>query len=298
MTHIAFPHLTIPTSEVEASDWILQDASGRVSDLAAYLPDWDYSTDLVARRTLSVDLEPACAALSLDPTQTTFRVLVSVGTGEGSLPRRVRRYPCQLIDGKAEIAIDLPGRSLSHRLRLETDIVLDSAGAPGSPITPRESGARLWSDMVDTRLEGQEPRFPIELASFSKMFPGRSEAGALWMLHWAPGNPHQDFGGSVRLYVNSDSDDFSSRFLEADPLTLHTVMADVMTQMIDTTLASESAADLLSDCEETTVGGQIRSWLDQAFPGQDLAAVRRIRETNPGSFRSQIQAAADHAGAD
>jgi hypothetical protein len=104
---------------------------------------------------------------------------------------------------------------------------------------------------------------------------------------------HADFAANVRLYVNSDVATVLQRFADGDKPTLQAIMGDVMSQMIGTALGRNDLADVLNDCEEGSVGRQIQKWLDYAFPGQNLAAVRAQQSQNPGAFRAAILAASE-----
>lgn len=141
--------------------------------------------------------------------------------------------------------------------------------------------------------DGGDSRFPIELADFSRSFASGEFSRAPWYLDWRAHDLNADFGGSVRVYVNSSIPEIAERFVAGDPLTLQSILGDVMSQMIGSALDDEDCEELLDDCAANTVGHQIRNWLDLSFPGQTVSAVRSLRDHFPGRFRAAILAAAE-----
>jgi hypothetical protein len=73
-------------------------------------------------------------------------------------------------------------------------------------------------------------------------------------------------------------------------------MADVVSQMAGSILDQEDVDEVLAECDEGSVGSQIRHWVELAFPGQQLASVKALRDQNPGVFRAAILAASDPGG--
>jgi hypothetical protein len=184
---------------------------------------------------------------------------------------------------------------LSHRLMLEMLVILARPSDDAAPLSPARQGSRLWSDRLDLRLEGEEPRFPMEAVSFIHRFAGRPEVHAPWLLHWTPGNLHRDFGGSVRLYLNSDRKDFIERLMAGDRATSQVVLADVMTQIISTSIRQSDFEQAATEADPSSIAGRADFWIRLAFPGQDLAHVRSMLDLRPSLFHAAILAAADVA---
>jgi len=295
--HVAFPFLTLDETQVHASAWSLLEEDGSTTALGDHVAGWDYARDLRISRRLGLAEGLTGHTLGLSGEDLELEAVVRLGTGPGSLPRRswiiaqTRLRP----GGKSLLDHVVAGHRLSQRLWLQTTILLPRNIPGESRFAPQREGSVLWRDEIDIGLEGDSPRFPMEIVSFRERFAGRPESGSLWHLHWRPGHLHRDFGGSVRLFLNHDRQDFIERFVASDPLMLQCTLADVMTQILDHALRDEDLEEHLADCEPTSVAGHIATWLAIAFPGQDPASIRNMLLTSPGHFRSAILAMADPA---
>lgn len=295
MKHVAFPFHTIGNEHVVASPWTLLESDGRFQDLADHIPTWDYARDLRISRTIGLDKAIGGLSLGFGDDEVNLSALVRLGTGPGSLPRRTLSIFKAILSPDRPIVVDhlVPGETLSHRLWLETTIVLESATNPKSRFAPRRRGSVLWRDIKDIRLEGTSPRFPMEIISFTDRFAGRPESTALWYLHWRPGEMHRDFGGAVRLFLNHDNEEFMARFVAGDTVTLQCTLANVISQMLEHALREDGLEHILADSEPTSVAGHIATWLTLAFPGWDIARIRTTLERMPGQFHAAILAMAD-----
>lgn len=293
---IAFPFLALSDRAVGFQGWMVGDPGEPLQPTPDILEAWDYERDLEIRTRFEIDLDAVETELGIPRKQIGLAIALNVGTGAGSLPRRLMRAAVELVDedGKAEVSATLYGARLSGRLRLECSILLEKVPeTPASPLAPTELGARLWNTRKDVLLEdGGDSRFPIEMLSFSSAFSGQPQQDAPWFVNWRPGQLEADFGGSVRVYVNSDDETLAARFADGDPLSLQAILGDVMSQMVESVLDDTEAGDLLDTCPEGSVGQQVRNWLDFAFPGQTVTSVRTLKEVAPGRFRAAILAAA------
>lgn len=293
---VALPFLVLPDEVIRFGGWMIGDPGQPLQPVAPLLENWDYTRDLETRVTVSIDWPAAASALKLPLDRLRLEFSLVAGTGKGGLPRRQHRLSTRIVDqGSSEIQLVgvVRGSELSGRLSLSMRINLE-AGADGDVLSPRSRGSRLWESRCDVLLEdGGDSRFPVETASFSQVFHGRPQERSPWVLLWQPGQLHADFGANVRLYVNSDVAEVLQRFAKGDRPTLQAIMGDVMSQMIGVALDRDDLKDVLNDCEEGSVGRQIQKWLDYAFPGQNLAAVRAQQSQNPGAFRAAILAASE-----
>mgnify|MGYP006273499417 CR=1 FL=1 len=294
---VAFPFLTIPDDLVEFGGWLIGDPGHPLHPAGDVLEAWDYERDLEVGARLKLDIDGIAEALEINRGDLRLAVLLKAGTGAGMLPKRIERLASVLVEDtgpEIELTGYLTSSTLSSRLRLVAEIVLSEPPPEVSALSPVLPGARLWSTRKDILLEdGGDSRFPIELASFSEVFAGQAHRNAPWFVNWRPGYWDADFGGSVRVYVNSDIPHVAERFVEGDPATLQAILGDVMSQMIAAALAEDDTEADLSDCPSHTVGGQVRNWLEMAFPGQSVSSVRASMEFTPGNFRAAILAAAE-----
>ncbi|MDQ7812137.1 hypothetical protein, partial [Brevundimonas sp.] len=185
------------------------------------------------------------------------------------------------------ISLSVDPSRLSAQLTLRTSVLLVSTSDPADPLAPRRAASRLWEERCATRIEGDDPRFPMEVVSFSTVFAGRPHEAAPWLLSWSPASPGRDFHGAARLYLNADEEDFVERVQEEDELTLQAMMGDVVSQMCETALRAGWDEDFDS-AEPASVAGRVAHWLGQAF--SDVTAAKAALENRPGEFRSAILA--------
>lgn len=300
--NFAMPFLTLPDEAVGFNGWKIGDPDQPLRPAGDTLEAWDYARDLEVMADLEVDFEAAARSLALPPQDLKLALVIKAGTGAGTLPRRVEPLATRIMDrdtSEVSIAARVCSANLSGRLRLEATILLEAPTLQGSALSPRVRGARLWSTKRDILLEGGgDSRFPIELVSFSKAFRGQPHEDAPWYLHWRPGQLDADFGGSVRLYVNSDDEAIAQRFVGGDSPTLQAMLGDVLSQMVAASVSLPECDELLANSEEGTVGQQVRNWIDIAFPNQTTAVIRGGLETTPGRFHAALLAAADIGGSE
>lgn len=295
MGRIAFPFLTLDQTAISPEPWVLLDGGLETPIGDAWLPDWDAARDVRLRRLVTTDLDRAADLLSMPIDDGALELVTRTGTGIGNMPRRIiatSKLPLTRMEPTVVIDEMVPGHSLSQRLLVDTLVILRQP-REGSPLSPGLAGSKLWSDQLDLRLEGEEPRFPMEAVSFLERFAGRPEAYAPWLLHWTPGNLHRDFGGSVRLYLNSDRADVTDRLLAGDRATTQVVLADVMTQIISVSLRLNDFERLAVEADPCSIAGRAAHWIGLAFPGQDIGAVRSMIDLRPSTFHAGILAAAD-----
>lgn len=297
MARIAFPFLTIPESAVAFGGWLIGDPGAELRPAPDLLENWDYERDLEVAARMDVDFSEVASALCLPTDQLSLAAVLSIGTGTGSKPRRIDHWVEKVLDASrpdVELAVGIPGRSLSGRLRLEAQLLLQSPIEANVALAPKSRGARLWRTHHDVLLEdGGSSRFPVEMTSFAEHFRGRREEMAPWFLHWSKESLHADFAGSVRLYINSDYEDLAARFQEGDRCTIQAILGDVMIQMISAVLRTDHADTELSACEEGSVGHQVKSWMDIGFPGESSASVLSLQNRTPNRFHAALIAAAD-----
>lgn len=282
----AAPFRTLDAA-LDARPWMITIGDQPPVPLGDITPDWDYASAVRLERVIGLDAPLAAQDLGFADTPLDLEVLVEIGTGPGDLPREIvhrARVPLAP-DGPCRIAIDLDPARLSAQLSLRTSVLLASAAGPADPLAPRKTASRLWDERCITRIEGDDPRFPMEVISFSRVFAGRPHEAAPWMLSWSPASPGRDFHGAARLYLNADEEDFVERVRQGDALTLQAIMGDVVSQICETALRAGWHEDFDS-AEPASLAARVAHWLGQAFP--DVAAARAALENRPGEFRSAV----------
>jgi hypothetical protein len=292
---IAYPTLVLSDECIIPSGWELVCSDGTILPVGEYLEDWDYSVSIRLRRRLEVDWARVTNALDCGDDVSLMAVL-KVGTGQGRLPRSIIHSVTHDLRSDQTIAqfdLVLHGNTLSTILDLTIDIILNTPSKRLTYLTPTRQGSRVWKETVRMRLEGDEPRFPIEITDFSLMFGASAAALSPWYLHWSPRDWSRDFHGSMRLYLNADHKGMISRVEAEDEEVLRAIMADVMGQVCECLVRDVEIVSYLTSWEEGSLGRQAISWLKLAFPRCDLEQVRAIIESRPGEFRAAFQAIAN-----
>lgn len=293
----AFPFQVLPGESVRVGSWMLGDRGEPLERAGDILENWDYARDLEVRLDLEVDLELASASLGIEIDELKLDVVLKAGTGSGKIPRRVdvlARRAVEKVSPKTTLIGLIESGNLSGRLSLECGVLLGEVSSIAGALTPRWKGARLWETKREVLIEdGGASRFPIETVSFTENFRGAPHEHAPWYVDWKPDRWHLDFGGAVRLYVNSDIREVEERVTAGDPLTLQAILGDTINQIISSVLAAPDGEELLDDCGEGSLGNQVSHWIETAFPGQSMKSIASLRSHRPGRFHAAVLGAAD-----
>lgn len=298
-SRIAFPFRTLGSSAVEASPWSVALGDGELHEAGDFVSDWDYATPLRLSRRLKIRPDIAAADLEIEAGSLELAVSLRLGTGQGRMPRFIiRREWFPLDSARPELELDfwIDGNLLSNVLDLQTQIVLGANLTSAGELSPLRQGDRLWRDIKRVRLEGEEPRFPIEVADLRSLLGDTAAADSPWYLHWSPRDWARDFHGSIRLYLNGRDKDLVARVENGDPETLRSLMADVMGQVCECLVRDDDAQSILETCETGSLGSQAFFWLGLAFPGLGVDHARSLLENRPGVFRASFQAVAVQQG--
>lgn len=294
---IAFPFLTLSDSALYVTPWSLSLNGGGCLPASDYLENWDSASTIRLFRTLRVDPEVSALDLAIDAEKLALSVNVQLGSGQGRLSQLVLQqyhYVLSAEDGwKAVFEIELEGYQLSTILDIFTEITLLAPLSSSNMLSPANKGDRLWSDRVRTRLEGEEPRLPIETVELSELVNDPAIALAPWYLHWSPRDWNRDLHGAIRLYLNSSRSDFIERVGAEDPCVLQAMMADVMMQVCERLIMDPEADELFNNPEPGSLAAQAGSWLHKAWPGKDVTFIRSVLESRPGIFHSAILSLAE-----
>lgn len=292
----AMPFLVLDDDAVSVTPWLVSiDGQDDVPN-PRMLKGWDYAASVKVDRRMEVDFRLASEQLEIPVEQLRLSIVVMEGTGSGTIPRVLRHILKQQVDREnqvVDISLNLASDSLSQRLALKTLVLLEGAPDARSSFSPNLPGSKLWEDLQDVALEGDAPRFPIEAISFRQCFTGRIQEYALWHLQWMTADMHRDISGSLRLYVNSDREDFIERITALDPLTMQTMLADVMGQLVSRLLYLPDLKEQIKGAEQGSVARQAQQWFELAFPDQSHSQVLSLYEHKPGEFNAAILAAAE-----
>ena len=294
--HLAFPFLTLSDAAVEAAPWSCSLNGGEWSPADDYLPDWDAASVIGLRRTVSVD--PAIAADDLGVSADRLRLSlgVRIGTGAGRLPRlMLERHRRALKPGtwQEQFDLEVTGERLSLVLDVQSQVVLSGPLEDRGPLSPHQNADRLWTDSLRIRLEGEEPRFPIEIVNMRTLLGNSTPASTPWYLQWSPLDWNRDFHGAARLYLNSEQADFIERVEQHDGRTLQVLLADIMSQICGRLLMDPEAEEILAQAEPGSLGAQATAWLQKAWPEKDAAFIRSVLDSHPGTFRAAFLSLAE-----
>lgn len=290
---VAFPFLTLSDSAVARTPWEVTLDGADWSPMGEHIPDWDPSSKLRLRRTIRIEPEVAAVDLFIPQDQLQLAMGIRIGTGQGRLPRIIIDRHRNVLGRHSwdwHFDVELSGRSLSVVLDLLTEITLAVPPISPTPLSPKSGGDRLWSESTRARLEGEEPRFPIETADFAMLLGDTMAASAPWHLHWSASQWDRDFHGAVRLYLNNRTTEFLQRVENEDRPTLQTLLADVMGQICERFILDPEAAEMMKNVEPGSLGAQAATWLRKTWPGKDAVFIKSVLESRPGLFRSAILA--------
>ena len=293
---IAFPFLTLAGKAITDEPWSFSLNGEDVQPAGGFLLDWDAASEIRMRRTIRVDSKIAARQLDLAPASLYLALGIRVGTGPGRLPRRIlhRQWrPLVHGEGREEIDVKVSGDQLSLVLDVQTQILLARSPDDCGPLSPRRVGSRLWYDSLRVLLEGEDPRFPMEVADFRALLGGGTAAAAPWFLHWSPRDWNRDFQGAVRLYLNKDTASFTEKTKEEDGPTLRVLLADVMGQICERLVSDPQAEEIMAETEPGSLAAQATGWLGTIWPDKDAAFVRSVLEQQPGRFRAAFLELAD-----
>ena len=270
---IAFPFLTLDDSAVKAESWFVALDGNDWLEAGDFLENWDSSSVIRLRREIVFDQGAASDKLGIDRNELSFSLGVRVGTGPGRLPRSIilQEYSeINLVEKDILLEFEIPGDKLSIVLDITVEIVLATQLSTPNVLSPTQIGDRVWHDRCRTRLEGNEPRFPIEIVDFCSFLGDVTAASSPWYLHWSPRDWTRDFHGALRLFLNIEQSEIVERIKTQDAALLQTLMADVMSQVCERFLNDQEADDLFEQLEPGSLGAQAVAWLKQAWPSRDF----------------------------
>lgn len=299
MKKAVLPFLTIPEELIAASPWEVELSTGKCFTDPEFIEEWDNGTDIRLRRTIDLDFEACCAALCCPRQETELEVLVTIGTGAGSLPvEKWISFRAPLISRVSSLFIELEeaGTHFADVLHIETTFILsEPIKTPQSHISPVKEGSVLWQERKRIRIEGDAYRFPVSETNLELLL-GSPWKDALWYLHVEWEDCRAPFDSAVRLHVNSLQRLFAKRFREGDPKTVHIVMADVITQIASGIIELGDEWELGShEVEDMISLGQVALyWLESAFG--TIEAARQAYKHAPGRFHASINALAAQEG--
>lgn len=187
---------------VHAEPWRL--GSDVMGDLLPHaLPNWDYDTDVTMSRLVQVDLNGVVEDCGL-PADALLCLSVRYWASTALIRRTAFYEPFRVSGGKVaiEVLATAQGDELGGRLVIETLLELAEQIPHTDPFVAWRSGSILWSDQVQTHLEGTAGLLPVAPASFREA--GLPE-GAAWYVSMDGGDWQQAAMGSLLILLNTDN---------------------------------------------------------------------------------------------
>jgi hypothetical protein len=274
--------------------WVL--AHGGSSEaLPAFLPHWDYNSDLVLVRTVVVDVGGVrhdCSLNDGDPLRIAA-VWRSTGT---ALRGCLFRSDLPLGGGLHSVSLfgEVPAKDLAGEVEVETHVLVPTARATAEPLSPHYAGSVLWTDAVTVVLEGNAPRFPVELVDFQTVL-WAPHPDASWYVSWNRYDLDQPMLGSVRLFVNArhprvvramsqDAQDGEARVIRS------AIYYDVGRSLIRAALNDDQFLENPEAFSPGTIGRAVARLLRFLFPTDSPTSVRSAMQERPEHFDSDLQA--------
>ena len=292
----AYPFLTLSECAVKSTSWQIALDSEDWSEAGDFLAGWDSSSTIRLKRELEIDFDSVSSDLDLDQSELNLSLGIRIGTGSGRFPRLISHQEYREINPSGQPIVleqSIAGDSLSLILDITVEILLAEQPSTTGTLSPEKIGDRLWLDDLRIRLEGEEPRFPIEVSELQSILGDVTAVSSPWYLHWSPRDWGRDFHGAMRLYLNSDRPAIVERIESQDAATLQAVMGDVMSQVCERFLNEHETVDMTGEFEPGTLGAQAVAWLKLAWPLSDFCYISSVLEHRPGDFRAAFLALAE-----
>lgn len=285
------PFLVPDPTSVSLENWRIDLGAGPV-DLPAFIPDWDSSTDLHLTRTVRVDVHRVIAEAALHPA-TALMWVVEWSASTARITGSAHRGYVVGSD-PTSVSIKLSGDRLSGVLGLTTRLVIADDTMCEEAFTACHAGEVLFEEVVRTQLEGGAGRLPTYVVDFSQM---GFDPDARWHIE-LPRSLDEPVLSGIRLYLNeADKDVVAAATKAAAPSAsqrrlLDWMETDMADRLVDAALR-EDWVDQLGDYidDGDSVGGSLGALVANIFPGESIASVAALKDTDPGRFHSRVQGA-------
>jgi len=289
-TAAAPPYLLPGDDTVDAGPWHTIDGA----DIGERLEHWDPFTDVELLRVVTVDVDAVREACGLG-VDSALALTCSWRSDRTRLADRGETVELGSLDGRvrAPLEVVVPGVDAGGRLDLDVRLVLRNPGTSASPISPRRTGAILWSDTTRIALEGGAARFPVTAIDFAAIT--RLPDSGSWAIEWDPEELEAPVLGAVRLLVNAADQPLleALRSGSRDPrasLVRTFVMFDVARALIHGGLANDRFVGDPETFDEGTVGRMLFELLSACWRGVPVTALRGRMLDDPARLDAEIQA--------
>lgn len=274
---------------VTPSDWLVT-ASGRepIANPVG-IAHWDYATDLLIERTLSVDIDAMRTQALLDSGDELRCVIRWTST---STDLQGSSDPVVLTGGSNELCCSVPGIEIGGILKLRTTVAVGIGyNDDRNPLAARRSGSILWSDDFQLFLEGDATRFPTEALSFKAN--GLGPEGCAWRIVVKTSDLYVPALSAVRVILNKDHPAYNRLADTTDSaaatLTQQYLLYDVARQLVIAALLEDEFQS--EDYERGSIGAVLRARLITYFhhEGEEVEPLRQRWRLSPADIDAELQ---------
>jgi hypothetical protein len=250
---------------------------------------WDYATDLLVERTLSVEIDALRTQALLDSADELRCIIQWTST---STDLQGASDPTVLTGGSNELRCSVPGIEIGGILKLRTTVSVAVASADDrNPLAARRSGSILWSDDFQLVLEGDATRFPTEALSFKAN--GQWPLSCAWRVAVETSDLDAPALSAVRVILNTDHP--AHKCLADTPdspeaaLTRQFLAYDVARQLVISALMNDEF--IAVDYDRGSIGDILRARLKNYFlaEGDEVEPLRQRWRTSPADIDAELQ---------
>ncbi|SRR6266498_4982146 len=273
-----FPYLTPQFPHLSFGEWRFLHPDGEFRPLGTLLSNWDPATTLRASISTKINYLAVLndCGFSNDVQLRMTTMWKSEGTFLKSCGEFVDIPPTLTEETTIELKVEINGINVSESIDLWVQLLLSQPGSQKSmPFVAKLPGSILAQSVPHKVIvEGEGPRFPVEIIDFSNTYYP-SEAG--WYLHWDPTDLFQSVLGTVRLYINAKHERVTKAVtleLQEDFDIRETIRYDVARALIYGAVANDEFVHNPDIFPTGSMGSAIRSMLRVYFPQVDFLEIR------------------------
>ena len=271
------------------SPWIITPTGHEALTCPVRIDNWDYATDLLVERAMSIDIEAVRGQAYLEPRDDVQCIIHWSCT---STDLQGASEIVSLNDGSADLHCKVPGSEIGGILKLKTTVsVRLGEVADRNPLAARRSGAVLWSDDFMVVLEGDATRFPTEVLSFKAN--GSEPVDCAWRVEVETHELEAPALAAVRVILNTDHPAYLRLSETPDSkeaaLTRQFLSYDVARQLVTAALMDDDFR--ATEYERGSIGNILRARLQNYFDGEgdEVEPLRRRWRERPADIDAELQ---------
>lgn len=262
------------------------------------IKEWDSSLTLHCVRDVEVDQSMLSRSSGLKPGAYVALIPTWWSDGTGLRGRGDTVFFQVGSDAGAkliQLALEIPGSEVAHRLQLRTSLVLSTASdlMLSERLAPKREGSVLWEDSISVVLEGEAPRFPISVVDFVENAIG--EENACWRFDWTPAEPSLPAMATMRLYVNSRQEHFRAALVNVEPTDVQLAMRSALkhaiaVEMLHLAIQHAGELEIGMPYEVGSAGRVFTDLVSRLLPNLTPISCAELCKTEPGKLSAIVQA--------